>query len=303
MGLMDAFRSTMGNRGTAQQPQQGQQPNQQMGQVQGQQQPQGQQQVQPSAQPGGLNNPGNLQVPNAAPGQSGQQAQRDNNIPKNLDKASLDDFNSLWDKPKDGKDQSQAGRWQRPKLDSNKITETVNRMSFTAGVDPQLATKALSGDVESFFAVLDQVGRNGFQTSFGAMDNYQGRMFDAYDQSVNSRIPRMVSSLGSQRQIGQLNRNLQHPALAPMVDTIRQQFESRYPDASPDEIAEAVNAYFQQAAGVLTTGQGESGNGTTAGSQVMGQQNPGRGQTIVTDFDGFELDPMEDQRNRRNNFG
>lgn len=248
-------------------------------------------QAQPSAQPGGLNNPANAVVPNAAPGTTGSLAAADKGIPKNLDKATLDDFTQIWEpagKDESGKQLPDPSKFNRPKLDMNKIQETVNKMSFTGNIDPAKAQAALTGDVSALMEILDGVGRNAFQSAFSANESYQGRILDNYDASVNARIPKMVGSLGSQQQIGELNPNLSHPALAPMVKSVRQQFESAYPDASPKEIAAAVNHYFSQTAALLNTNQSESGNGNLATGQNLGNNGQAKRGSVVTDFDGFE---------------
>jgi hypothetical protein len=272
MGIMDMFRSATGNTnavtGAAPLP--------------GGQQQQG---VQPSAQPaGGINNPGNAVVPAAAPGTEGTPPLKDTGIPKNLDKtATIDNFNALWDQPAADKQTPDPSVFKRPNLDPAKLQETFSKMNFVGSVDPQLAAKALAGDSEAFMQVLNSVGQAAFQTSFKAMDGYTGRMFDSYDQSVNARIPKVVGDLES-RQLLQSNEGLNHPAVQPLVESVRQQFRQRYPDASPQEIANAANAYFKQVAKFVNTDQSESGNSAAVKSAPQKGRNP-----VIDDFSNFEI--------------
>lgn len=250
-----------------------------------QQQPQ---QVAPSQAPGGQNNLANSVVANNPPGTTGPRAASDANLPANGDKkAPLDEFAKIWEPPAaDGKVKD-LSKFTRPRLDSARLNEGVGKMSFTQGLDPQLVQKALNGDAEAFMQALDHVGRQSFSNSFQAAERYQGQMLDSYDQSVNARIPKEVGRMESRNLLQQANKNLDHPAVMPLLEVVRKQMEQAYPDATPAEIAEASKKYLTQVGGLITS-QSESDNGNN--QQVRG--NNQRKSSTVTDFSNFDAQPQ-----------
>src|SRR6187399_335298 len=285
MGIMDMFRSQAGNTNSPQM-QQPQGPGNQ-----GQQAGQGY--IPPPSQgPGGQNNPANAVVPGAAPGTTGSVAANDRGIPKNNDKQALtiDQFNDLWKDPElgEGKSrQSDPSQYRYPKLDANKIGAAVREMNFTSTIDPASVAKALNGDAEAFMQVLNGVAQEAFKTSFNASYSSQERILGGYDQSVNARIPKVVGSMESRQLLQGRNRGVEHPAISPLVETTRQRFQERYPDATPQEIATAADSYLLESAKLLIAGQSESGNANAGGGEQSQSQSRGKG-SIVTDFENFE---------------
>lgn len=253
-----------------------------------QQQPQqNQTQVQPSAAPGGMNNPANTQVPSAAPGTTGQRAAVDANLPQNLDKkAPLDEFAKLWEPPalKEGQKPDMT-KFTRPKLDPAKFNEGVSKMSFTRGLDPQLVTKALSGDAEAFMAVLEGVGREAFSNSFQAAERYNGQLIDHYDKTVSARIPKEIGRQETRQLLIQSNKGLEHPSVLPLISQVQKQFEAQFPDASPAELKEAATRYLKEVATLITTSQSESDNGNTPGRENSQRGSQGG---VITDFANFD---------------
>lgn len=276
-GAMDMFRNMMGNKNPVQTVGLANQSNQQ------------QQTVNPALQAGGLNNPNNAVIPNAAPGQLNANTQLDKNIPENQQKQAEQglDFNKIWEQP-DGK-QVDPGKFSRPKYDSNKLREGVGKMSFTQGLDQAQVAKALGGDVQSFMDILEAVQRNTFMTSFQASETYNGQLLDNYDKTVDARIPREIGRQETQNLVRNSFKGLDNPAVAPMLQDITAKFQQAYPDASPQQIAEAAKNYLLEAA-KLITGQSESGENKQAGN---GTQRAQRNSGAITDFSNFDATPQQ----------
>lgn len=281
MNLMDVFRSSIGNRN---------QPTQQTQAQQGGQQ----QTVQPSAQPGGQNNLANASVKSQPPGVTGSRTQTDSGVPNNLDQkaAPLDEFKDLWNPPEpEGGKRPDNSKFSRPKLDQNKLGEGFGKMSFTQGLDPNKIQKALGGDAESFMEILEHTARRAAMTSFQASESYNGRLLDTYDQSVNARIPKQISEFETRSAVRNTIKGMDHPAVSPWLDSLQSQFRERFPDASPQEIAQAAQRYLQEAAKVIT-GQSESDSNNES---EFGNQRQNRNSSIVDDFTDFELAPQQRQ--------
>lgn len=275
-GFLANLFSSAGNRGVVQQPQQA---------VQGMQNGQQQQgAVQPSAGPGGNNNPANAVSPAAAPGQQNAQAQKDAQGPQNADKVAEQglDFNKIWETPDPSKQVADPGKFNRPKLDAAKLRDGVGKMSFTQGMDQAKVAKALGGDVQSFMEIMEQVSRNTFNTSFQANEAYNGQMLDSYDGTVNARIPREIGRRETQSLVQESFKGMDNPGIAPMLRDITSKFQAAYPDASPQQIAEAAKKYLLDAAKTIT-GQSESGENTAVNGNQQARQNG-----AITDFSGFE---------------
>lgn len=235
------------NRG-GQQSQQPQNQGQQQGQ-QGQQSPQGQQQQMPNTSGGAQSQgPANSQFAGGFPG-AGEQGQGQN---QQQEANPLDRFKDLiLPKPVDPKD-SAAGQQQRipgltdPYLgpfDMDGFNEQVDKADFMHGIDPELAQKAVSGDVQSLTALINSAVKAGFR--------YSAQMSHGLaEQSARASAERVSGSLDSRMKMFSLrNQNtdnavLQHPSVAPVLQALKQQIATNNPQMSPQEIHESAESYF-----------------------------------------------------------
>ena len=224
----------------------------------GSQEPQQQQQTQQPQQaaPGANNGPG-----------SSMQLQNSNQPPA----SPLDPFKDVW---QNGNTQPQADPFSAPlfNTDPSKILAAASQQDFLRNVPPELKQKAMSGDSEAMMQIINfstqQALALGLQLQTATTEQagqFLGQRFQqAFPQlykkhAVNSQAPK--------------NAALEHPAMAPMVNMMRERLVASNPDKRPEEIQAMVEQYF---AGVSEAFTGGLPNQTQNAEPVM----PGGG----TDF-------------------
>lgn len=171
----------------------------------------------------------------------------------------LDSFAALWQTPTtaDGKP---AGLPVDPlaqpiiQLDPAKVQEAASKLDFTGNIPPERITQALSGDPAALSAVINQAVQNAV---VGLTIN-QG---NTLNQALQTNNTRFTSSLPTQIKKVQLSDTLsdnpvfQHPAVAPLVQALKQSQFAKNPNASVAEIDATVGQYL---AGLATAMQDAS---------------------------------------------
>lgn len=202
----------------------------------------------------------------------------------------LDDFTNMWEAPpKETQQKNQQRKFVYPKFDNAKLSERVNQMNFAASIPDELISKAMS-DPASFREVLNTVGRQGFQSAFTANNNLNSQLFSQFDASVDERIPAQVKGIQNQAAVFAEFKDLNHPAIAPMMRSAVTQIEQMFPDASPEEIKVQAKKYLVTMAKLINT-QMETESATNT-NQQQNQRNGGGNQQSqqnrVTDFSNFD---------------
>lgn len=240
-------------------------------------------------QPQVSNNPGQNPAAYNAPGSSG--ASLDPNNPAKQNTPTLDDFSKLWETPTvDPKAPPNKAQFRYPKFDQSKLAERVQQLDFASAVPGDVLQKAASGDADAFREALNIVGRGAFQTGFSATDKLNSQLFDQFGRSVDERIPQQVKGIQNQAAVFAEMKGLDHPAVAPMLNSITNQMQQMYPDASPAEIANHSKNYLRTMAQVIT-GQIETDNSNASNNDNSarsgGRKTPSK---AVFDFSQFDTE-------------
>ncbi len=122
-----------------------------------------------------------------------------------------------------------------PGLDPTKINEAVSKMDFLSGLPADMLTKATSGDAAAF----SQVVNTAIQKALAAQVQLTGQMVEGATTKNNDRLNSTISQRIRETQTKDLrssNPVLNHPAAAPMLDTLKRQMMTREPNLSPVEV-------------------------------------------------------------------
>lgn len=146
-------------------------------------------------------------------------------------------------------------------LDPKKLGEAASKMDFTRGINPELITKALGGDVASFQEVLNSAVRGAFtaalQTSVGMTERGFGSFREKYDTRLEGRFrDYQVNNLQS------TNPALKHPAAQPVIAAIKSHIASQNPQMPPSEVQTKAEEYFLAMNKAINSVGGEGGSGT-----------------------------------------
>lgn len=232
--------------------------------------PQQQQGQQPMQQPQGTQPPQGQQNPSGGPA-----TQQDPKSPPNPT-AALDQFMGLM-VPKNTDQKSDQGQPEPftvfGKVDPKAIDEQVSQASFTNGLDPELAQKALGGDQQALLSLLNGVAQNVFKTNMQLSQKF-------VEHGANRGYERVTGELDSHfrkyelknQNVSTQNPALQHPVGKAMVQTFAQQIANANPSMSPSEVqkqAEQGVLDFMKIGGTAQDSQNQPGsNGQSGGKET-----------------------------------
>lgn len=164
----------------------------------------------------------------------------------------------------------------------DKVREILQKQNFVSGENVQdLMQKAMGGDAEAMMNLLNTVARNTMVENArfnGAMGN---QMAAEIISRIEKQLPNKLREYRTQETVGSANELYQNRAVRPIVDSLRQQFMQKYPDATPQQVSQAVDKAFS----TLVT---EASKAFASANQQ--QQQPDRrnaGTTGETDFSLF----------------
>ena len=141
--------------------------------------------------------------------------------------------------------------------------------SFTSGIDSSKIQSALSGNVDDFMGILQQVAINTFAAaSYGSSKlagNYANQRLSGFEKGLDERFQKFeqsrashnINALGAAKGV-----DFNAPALRGMRDMALDMFQRNYPEAGREEIANMAMDYLQAMAGHIA-----GGNGSQEGKQ------------------------------------
>ncbi len=132
-------------------------------------------------------------------------------------------------------------------VDKDKVRELIATKSFMSNTAEQqaLVAKALGGDVQAFMEVLEGVGRNIYMDATLNSTHIAERIARTGVQRLQAAIPQQVRTMSSADQLAAIDPVFNNPAVKPLVDAMKAQFETKHPQATPKQIAEMTVKYFK----------------------------------------------------------
>jgi len=154
----------------------------------------------------------------------------------------LDQFKGLFDNA----NTSGASKAPEFQLDPEAVKKLVQSMSFSDHVTPELAQKLQSGDATAMKEAFDILGRQTYSRIFEHLPVLT-------DKFINARLAHERQGLGGSVKQELTKNNLEklaanNPVLKEQLDSIASRILGKYPDATPDWIAEQTSKYFMDVA-------------------------------------------------------
>lgn len=158
----------------------------------------------------------------------------------------LDALKAFWDTPKDAEGKPLAAATDPTaseifNFDPVKVAESARKLNFTSDLNPELVTKALSGDAQAFMDVINHAT----QTAFTAATLNTGRLINQGHATNNERFTSKLPTAIKQVQLEQTettNPILQHEAAQPLVAALKKMAFAKDPSASPADVTKQVEA-------------------------------------------------------------
>jgi len=191
------------------------------------------------------------------------------------DNSPLADFSTLWDTG------ASSGANQMPSLNADpaKISEAARKIDFSKAVNPQLAQKAMSGDIDAFMQVMNQVAQQTFAVATQASTHLVDRHTAAVREHMQGELPNQLRRFQATDGLLSENPKLSHPAIQPLISVIQQQFANQFPQATTAELKAHALKYLSGVMqtigpdGLPTSGAGPSGGSGTKRQQDLQAQN------------------------------
>lgn len=123
------------------------------------------------------------------------------------------------------------------------VAKAANGLDFTTGIQPELAQKALGGDMEAFKECLNSVARAAFTGVTINSGNLMNDGFSRHSQAIDAALPtrfRNHEIINSKPE----NPILSDPGMAPMVASVKAVLARNNPGMSAEQVNARAEEYF-----------------------------------------------------------
>ena len=159
-----------------------------------------------------------------------------------------DPYAKLWEtNPEDNKDPKALDF----NIDTNKLAEIAGKLDYSQVITPEMKQQLAAGGedaVNATMEIINQVQRIGYQQNAMATT----KLIEAAVKSTESRIEDVISKklklAGLDEALSQTNPKLEDPKYAPIVNAVKQQLVTKYPNASKSEITKMTVNYLKSMA-------------------------------------------------------
>lgn len=127
-------------------------------------------------------------------------------------------------------------------LDPAGLKTLTEKLNFAPQLTPELLAKLKEGDPETTMSVLNAVGRNSYQTLMQHLPALTEKYVNSRLEHSQKGLGKSVKSTLTQQSLSKLAEG--NPILAEQLDGISSRLLSKFPDATPDWIAEQTKGYF-----------------------------------------------------------
>jgi hypothetical protein len=158
----------------------------------------------------------------------------------------------------------------------------AKQQNVAGTIDPELATKALSGDMDALGQMLNGVAQNAVAMSMHGSGRIAQQGMNANMDNFRTEMPTMITD----HQVSNVFQNdatMNHPALKPMVDGAMSMFRNQFPEASPQELQTKVQEYLHATSKVLLE---QAGGQVTDPSKSTDADNSQSKNSVSSFFNG-----------------
>ncbi len=142
-------------------------------------------------------------------------------------------------------------------MDQAKFSEAVAGMDFTKSVPPELMQKALAGDAQSLMGLLNRVGQNAFSAATISSRDMVEHANKKAGGSLEQQVKEAVRIALSEQNLTKANSSFSDPLVTPLLKEINGRLRSKFPEASPEELANQSQQMLMQIANKIVSGSPE----------------------------------------------
>lgn len=187
-------------------------------------------------------------------------------------------FGELWqDDPNNKAADPAENTGYLPKIDPAKLQEMIGKMDFTKSITPeQLAAINAGGEgaTKTLLQVMNSVTQQALLTAFTANSKMVEAGLNIASTRFLEKVPTHVKDVITTNALSSSNPIMNDPAFAPVVESIRQRYQERFPKATPSQIENSVNAYFDDMASKMSTAKNKKANPTATNDKLLKTGSP-----------------------------
>lgn len=173
----------------------------------------------------------------------------------------LDAYSDMWNT-----DPTKLQQQNQPlfNVDQQKLYEAAARNDFSKSLSPELLQKIQAGGTEATQAMLtamNQMTQRGYAESAFATTKIVEQALEKQRQAFEAKLPALIKSQNVSDNLKNQNPIFNHPAAAPMLESLKANIAVKYPNATAQEqqkMAEDYLTSFAQAATPISKTTSES---------------------------------------------
>jgi len=167
----------------------------------------------------------------------------------------MDTFKDLWNTPSDQGVDTTLPANMFAGVDPAKMLQAARQVDFSKSIPPEVIAKITAGGPEAaqaFAQALNDVSQRSYAQSSFAATKIVEQALSKFEEGMNNRLPGTMKKLQVSESLRESNPALSHPAAAPIVTALQNQFTTQFPNASAAEIRTMATDYLTQFAGLVT---------------------------------------------------
>lgn len=181
----------------------------------------------------------------------------------NADKSPLADWAQLWEtKPIDP---DAAAPTDPLAIDADALQKQVGKISFTDSVTPELLAKVTAGGEEASAALVEVINlanQNALAQATLVANKLAQRATNHEAQAIDAKVTEIIKANLMTQNLQETNPLFNHPAVQPVMDSVKSQLSIKYPDATPAELAGKAQAFVVAMANSLNPQAASAANPT-----------------------------------------
>ena len=205
--------------------------------------------------------------------------------------APLEPFSKLWDPPtaEEIEKQNKNSGIDFENVDPAKMMEAAKKVDFTQILTPEMQQAIAKGGEEGMKATLlamNAVNQLSYGQSALAASKMIGAAVRQAKADVSAQIPALVKAAVISSNLEKSNPLFQNPAVKPIVDGLKRQLLTKFPDSTDAQLTEMAQQYFGGVASELGFTKPVSNSSSNNSGDAKGKKKnmTGKGEENWEDF-------------------
>lgn len=139
-------------------------------------------------------------------------------------------------------------------IDANTLQEHVAKINFAESITPEVLAKVAAGGEDAtgaFVEALNAVARNVLTQSTLVGNKLAQRASDHSTQTVQDSVANLIKQTQLTQNLSQANPVFDHPAVKPVIDSVKDQLMVKHPQATPAELTTMAQNFALAMAGAI----------------------------------------------------